>query len=465
MTENGGPEPGRLGLSTKFGLVGERDFGCLWGARTISHLGDYAFRIAFATYIISETRSPNVLAVSTAVLVVPSLVFYLVGGAVSDRVTSRRAVMVIADLARFVITALLALGVATSDSIPLLVGLALLISIGEGFFRPASFAFMKDIVPRKRLMSANSSMSISQQIGIIGGPLLGGALVGLAGPALAFAFDAVTFLISGVLILLISRQSDARASDADGVPESSTDPARGVRGVLADVKAGLKYIRGQGWLLVSLSVGPGANALFAGVLAVTIPLIMAPNGSPDAGFLGWYYAMQAVGALTGAVLLGRLTFTRLGRSLFIILGLMGVSLAVVGVLGKTPVTFAMAFTYGLGLHIFNTLYRTLLHEKVPDSMTGRVSSVSDLAFNGAMPLGQIVIGPLAVAFTAEGATLGAGAVAALVCFTAALAPGIRALRLDTSGVEPEERGEAPLGSGAKPDTAPATVKDPDSRLR
>lgn len=75
MTESDGSKPGALGLTSKLGLIGERDFGCLWGARTISHLGDYAFRIAFATYIISETRSANVLAVSTAALVVPSLVF------------------------------------------------------------------------------------------------------------------------------------------------------------------------------------------------------------------------------------------------------------------------------------------------------------------------------------------------------------------------------------------------------
>lgn len=223
--ERDGGKPGVSPVTARLGLVAERDFGLLWGARTVSHLGDYAFRIAFATYIISETRSANALAVATAVLVVPTLVFYLFGGAVSDRVASRRSVMIISDVARFVVTALLALAVVTTGSIPLLVGLALIVSVGEGFFRPASFVFMKEIVPRHRLVSANSAMSVSQQIGIIGGPLLGGALVGLAGPGLAFAFDAVTFLISGLLVLLIRHKGAAGAAPGDPAATESAEPA------------------------------------------------------------------------------------------------------------------------------------------------------------------------------------------------------------------------------------------------
>lgn len=409
----------------RLGIVAERDFGCLWAARTISHVGDYAFRIAFITYIIGETNSPNVLAVSAAALVVPSLAFYLFGGALSDRTNSQRTIMVSADLVRFALALVLAVVVVASGSIVALVATAVLISVGEGFFRPASFAFMKVITPKERLFNANSAMSVSQQIGIIGGPLIGGVLVSTVGPTLAFAFDGITFLVSALLIARIRHRGTKGAAV---MAEPVGARPRGVRGLFGDVAEGLTYIREQRWLLIFLLVGPGANAVFAGVLDVTVPLIMAPDGASGAGFLGGYTTFQAVGALSGALILTRLAFTRLGTPLFGILAMMGASLAMVGVLGRTPAAFAMAFLYGVGLHIFNTIYRTLLHEKVPDEKLGRVSSVSDLAFNGAMPAGQLIVGPLAAALTARSATLGVGMLAALICLSALLSGDVRSLR-------------------------------------
>jgi MFS family permease len=439
-------------LRDKLGIIAERDFGLLWAGRTISQIGDYTFRIAFITYIITQTDSATALSLAMASLLIPSLVFYLVGGAVSDRVRSRRSLMIGVDLARFVLTLILAVTLAVTDSIPLLVGMAVLINVGEGFFRPASFAFMRDVTPPDRLVNANSAMSIGQQVGIIGGPLIGGVLVGIAGPALAFGFDAVTFLLSALLIALI------RARRTAPEPAAAEQPKRSV---VSDVRAGLRYVRQQRWLAISLSVGPTANAAFAGILAVTVPLIMAPGGTADASYLGIYYALQAVGALSGALLLTKRQPTRLGPVMFAMLGAMGVALALVGVLGRNPVAFSMAFVYGVGLHYFNTLYRTLLHETVPPTMTGRVSSVSDLSFNGAMPIGQAAIGPLAAVFGARGATAGAGLLAAAACVVALLTPAIRALRRPIADDEPQATDETLAAEAA--DVKPEPVTEQGSR--
>jgi MFS family permease len=407
----------------KLGVVADRDFGCLWLARTISHVGDYAFRIAFATHVIGVTGSPTVLAVSIAALLLPQLLFYLVGGVASDRIASRRTLLIVVDGFRCAVLALIAVAVATTDSIVLLVGLALLIGVGDGFFQPASFRLIKELTAKDKLVNANSAMSVGQQIGIIGGPIFGGLLVGLAGPTVAFAFDSATFGVSALLIAAIRYRGERARSEV-----AVTGTRRGFSRLTGDLREGLGHIRGQRWLRLSLVSGPIANAVFAGVLAVTVPLIMAPNGPSDADFLGAYYSLQAVGALAGAVLLGRITITRPGVVLFAMNAMMAASLAMVGVLGRTPVAFSMAFVYGVGLHIANTLFHTLLHEQVPDAVLSRVSSVADLAYDGMMPLGQILIGPLAVALSAQGATLAAGSMAVAVTASTLLAPSIRALR-------------------------------------
>jgi Transmembrane secretion effector len=407
--------------SARLGAIAVPAFRNLWLGRTISYMGDYAFRIAYLTYVISKTHSAVALALSTAALVVPALVFYLLGGAVSDRAASRKAVMIMADIGRCIVTAAIAGLLTITGSVILLVVLALFIGVGDGFFQPASFAYLKQVTPKELLTSANSAMSVSQQAGLIAGPAFGGLLVGLTGTTAAFGFDAITFLASAFFLAFIKRSSL--------LLEETPAAARGLHGVLADIREGFRYVRTVAWLRTSLILGPIANAVFAGVLAVSVPLIMAPRGASEAGTLGGFYAVQAVGAFTTALFMKRLKFVRIGTALFCASAIMAVALLGVGLVGRSSYVYVMAFFYGVGLHFFNTLYPTLMHQRVPDGVLGRVSSVETLLFTGMMPIGQLIVGPLAAYTSARTATVVLAAAAALISLGAALlAPSIRSLR-------------------------------------
>ncbi|MFD5606858.1 MFS transporter, partial [Streptomyces sp. NPDC127064] len=428
------------------GILRERGFRYYWTARALSLIGDYAFRTAFATYIISVSGSASTLATATAVLLVPSLVFYLVGGAVGDRTGSRRAVMVGADLARFVILLLIAGVTYWTSGVTLLVVLAVLIGVADGFFQPVSFAYMLEITPKEKLVAANSALSVGQQIGLIGGPLVGGFMVSMAGASATFAFDAATFLLSAVLLLLVrtSRQTGGERGSGTARPDlvaedgAAGEPVTGVhrlRQVGADVAQAGRYVAGLRWLLVSLVVGACTNAVYAGVLDVSVPLIMAPGGTSEGRSLGMFYALQGIGALAGAVVLVRLTVRRTGPALFLMLALMALSLAATGVLGAGG-ALAMAFVYGIGLHFFNSLFPSLLQEQVPESLLSRVGSLAFLGFNGLMPLGALLMGPLVAALDARGAATAAGLAAAVASLAALLSGDVRSL----------------TARGAKPDT-------------
>ncbi|MFF7991019.1 MFS transporter [Kitasatospora xanthocidica] len=465
----------RAGQTGRLGIVGERGFGCYWSARTLSLIGDYAFRTAFATHIITVGGSASVLATATAVLLLPSLLFYLVGGAVGDRAGSRRRIMVSADAARFLTLLLIALSTLWTDSVPLLVVLAALIGIADGFFQPVSFAFMLEITPKEKLVAANSALSVSQQIGLIGGPLIGGFLVSFAGAQWTFAFDSLTFLLSGLLLLAVGKVPAAKAAvpaasagqggqGDPGDPAGTSEDADGadagngrLRQLLGDVSQGLSYVRGVHWLLISIVVGACTNAVYAGVLDVTVPLLMAPNGAQDARSLGAFYTLQGVGALLGAAVLVKLTIRRLGVTLYLMLALMACSLAATGLIGGGNGALAMAVLYGIGLHFFNSLFPSLLQDKVPEHLMSRVGSFALLGFNALMPLGALLMGPLIGVLDAGDAALTAGVAAACVSLAALLSPGIR--RLTTA--PPQDTGPEPTGAqlptpaGSGPDATPA----------
>ncbi|MER7670082.1 MFS transporter [Kitasatospora sp. NPDC096128] len=470
----------QAGPTGRLGIVGERGFGCYWSARTLSLIGDYAFRTAFATHIITVSGSASVLATATAVLLLPSLLFYLVGGAVGDRAGSRRRIMVSADAARFLTLVLIVLSTLWTDSVPLLVVLAALIGIADGFFQPVAFAYMLEITPKEKLVAANSALSVSQQIGLIGGPLLGGFLVSFAGAPWTFAFDSLTFLLSGVLLLAIGKapaataagpagsagQGDSAPAGQDGQGDQAgtsedkhgADAGSGrLRQLLGDVSQGLSYVRGVHWLLISIVVGACTNAVYAGVLDVAVPLLMAPNGARDAGSLGAFYTLQGVGALLGAAVLVKLTVRRLGVTLYLMLALMACSLAAAGLIGGGNGALAMAVLYGVGLHFFNSLFPSLLQGKVPEHLMGRVGSFALLGFNALMPLGALLMGPLIAVLDAGDAALTAGVAAGCVSLAALLSPSIRRLAtVPSQDAGPEPAGaELPTPAGPGTDAAPA----------
>jgi MFS family permease len=425
-------------LHERLGPMTIPGFAYFWGARTISLIGDYAFRVAFISYIISVThRSAVALAAANAVLLVPALVFYLLGGMIGDRVAARWKIMIFSDAGRCATTAAIVASVAAHAPVAVTVALAVAISVGDGFFMPASFAYQAEIVPPERLTGTNSAISLSQQAGLIIGPLLGGLLIGLSGATAAFGFDSGSFLASAVLVALIpgtlkARQGAREEAPAESAEEESAEKESAADSPLGEIRGGLHYVRVQKWLLISCVVGALANAVFAGNLDVTLPFIVSPHGISDARNLGVFYALEGAGAVLGAIILTRMAISRVGSLMFFMMAEMGASLALVAVFGQDSGTYIMAISYGVGLHFFNSLFTTLVQQKVPDSLMSRVSSVLFLGFSGLMPLGTLLMGPLISAFGATATIAVTGAIVAAVCVAAALPPSIRLMTVGES---------------------------------
>ncbi|SOD65222.1 Major Facilitator Superfamily protein [Streptomyces zhaozhouensis] len=202
-----------------------RPFWHLWSAATVSNLGQGASAIAFPWLASTLTDQAFLIALVAVANRLPWLLFSLPAGALADRL-DRRLLMVWMTGARAVLVGVVALLVALDAmTMPLLCGCALALGFSEVLFDNTSQVLLPSLVERRQLDSANGRLMATQIVAddFLARPL-GGLLLALT-LAAPFAFDAVTAVLAGVLLL--SLRGTFRAA-ATGPPTPAVPPAPSV---------------------------------------------------------------------------------------------------------------------------------------------------------------------------------------------------------------------------------------------
>ncbi|MGW0559163.1 MFS transporter [Streptomyces sp. NPDC003016] len=379
-------------------------FGRLWTAAVVSKFGDSLRTAAMPLLAASLTSDPVLVALVTACGYLPWLLFGLLGGAVADRVDQRRAMWAV-DLVRAALMAAFAVAVALGHaSIALLVALAFALTTLQTLFDNAATALLPSLVAKAALGSANARLLTGQQIagGFLAAPLVPVLL--LAGAAVPYAADAATYVLGAVLIASLRVTAPERAPR----PPGSTlrgDIAQGLRVLWRD-----RVLRG---LCVATTL---CNI---GMAALIATLVLQVTGWLDAGHGGYAAAITAygVGSVAGGLLAGRLS-RRIGRirSVFVAGAVQICCLAAMGLVRELWVTVTAMALFGLMGLVWNTHQVTLMQERSPEAMLGRISSAfRTLAIAGA-PLGALLGGAAASAWG-----LNTPALLAAALFTAAIA--------------------------------------------
>src|ERR1051325_10933216 len=196
--------PGGFSRINLLAPLRHRDFRLLWAGMTISLLGDGIFLVAMAWQAYELWNAPAALSILGIGMTVPTIVFLLPGGILSDRL-DRRLIMFWADVGRAVVIGLLAL-LALSGSLTFwyLLAIVALYGVGTAFFTPAFEALVPDVVPPRDLPAANSLDQFVRPITLrLLGPAIGGLLVATLGTGTAFAIDAASFAASTLAVWVI----------------------------------------------------------------------------------------------------------------------------------------------------------------------------------------------------------------------------------------------------------------------
>jgi MFS family permease len=361
-----------------FEVLRIRDFRLVFLAAAVSWLGDGIAPLGLTFAVLDLTGSATDLGIVLGAFTLGLLGSLLVGGVLADRL-SRRAVMVNADLVRFVVRALIGVLLVTGDASVLVLAISqLLVGAATGFFNPASTGLLPSVAGQ-HLQQANSLRGIVYAAGNIVGPAVAGALVAATDPGVALIVDGVTYGISAMLLMRVSR--DLRTVAPPG------------SGFWAELREGFSEVRTRTWLWSVVLAASVINAVTVGFIVLGAVIVKRHLGG--AGAWALILAAQGVGALVAGT--GLLRF-RPSRPLLVacLIGLLPVAETVLVAI-PTPLAWiaAAALLAGVGGMAFNTLWETTLQQHIPEAARSRVSSYDWFGSLALSTLGYALIGPLA----------------------------------------------------------------------
>jgi MFS family permease len=234
------------------------EFRNLWFSQVLSAGGDRLALVALTILIYDRTHSPLLAAVAYAAGNVPYIVGALFLSGLADRLP-RRTVMVAADLVR---AALVTAMLVPRISLAALIGLLYAVTAVQPPFDAARSAILRDILPGRTYAIGAAAMQMTMRMIVVGGAVLGGLAVALIGARYALGVDDLTFIASGVLLVIGLKARPGPPSSF--IPNAPLQLVHGIRLVFGD-KA-LRTLMLIGWLAAFYEIPEGIAAPYAGSL-------------------------------------------------------------------------------------------------------------------------------------------------------------------------------------------------------
>jgi MFS family permease len=360
------------------GVLRHRDFRLLFLGQGISVFGDRMVAVALAFAVIELGGSASDVGLVLAAGMLPQVATLLAGGVVADR-TSRRAVMLAADLVRLASQATMAaLVISDVGEVWMLGALAGVTGAGTGFFGPASTGLLPEIVSDDELQPANALRSTAVSASEIVGPALAGIVVAAAGAGWAIAVDAATFGASAVCLALLR------------------PPARAVRersSFFTDLREGWVAFSSRRWVWAFVLYFAVANLAWAAWQA--LGPVVAHRDLGGAAVWGSILAAMGAGALVGSLLATRV---RVGRPLLFVAameGFFGLPLLFLATAAPPVLLAAGTFLSGVGMMLGMSVWDSTLQRHIPRESLSRVSSYDWFGSYAVVPLGLALWGGVA----------------------------------------------------------------------
>jgi MFS family permease len=396
-------------------VMSHREPALLITGRTISAFGDGIANVALALIVLHVTNN-NALALGTfaAARMIPFVLLLLVGGVTADRL-SRRTILLVSDVGRFLvataIVVLIALG--TLHFWELLV-MAVIFGAFDAVFFPAMTALTPEIVPGDLLNAWNALRPLANQLaGAIIGPAVGGLLVSLS-YSLALGIDAATFLVSAICIAAM------HPTPARGSTEGSS--------MLAEIGEGLNFTRRTTWIWATLLAAGLSNALLGVPVISLAPQFLRQTLSATPAQVGLVIAAGGVAGAIGTIVVGSRPIPRRRiRVMFASWIFSSLVLMLFGLSGSVLVAAVIIAVSSPGFIFGNVIWESLLQAEVPGELLGRVSSVDWLVSLGLTPIGLFVAGALVGAFGMRDYAIGAGIVCVVPAVIAMLSKRVNAV--------------------------------------
>jgi len=406
-----------------------RVFRYFLAARLCTLLASAVAPIAVAFAVRDVSASPAALGLVLASRTTPMVLLVLFGGVVADRL--RRDLVLVTSNVICMATQAVAAGLLLSGVADVwqIAAIEAVNGAAAAFSFPALQGIMPQLVARDELQQANALNGMVRNVTLIGGGVLGGVIVGFLGPGWGLAINAVMY---GAAALLI-----AQLRFGDRPAEQSTS-----RSTLHDLRAGWREFTARRWVWVIVLAFGFINAAIAGAIHTLGPVI----ADQSFGRVGWGTLQSATGV---GLVLGAVVMLRWRPQRPLVVGMLGIAFEapLMVMLGLDPSLvplLLLGVLAGVGSDLFGIGWETSLQQHIPRDKLSRVASYDALGSFVAMPVGQLVAGPLASIIGTERVIVGSGVLVGIVVALTLAEPSVRGLRrLDARAAE--EAPAVPVG--------------------
>jgi MFS family permease len=352
-------------------------FGLLALATLASGLGTWLAFVALTVDVYDRTHSATWVSALFIADFLPAIVIGIAAGTLVDRMPRRR-LMIISDLVRVAVF----LALPFAESAGMIVALAAVAGFATGFFRPAVYAGLPNLVPDEQLANANSVLQTIENAAWAVGPVLGGVLVAATGPDVAYVINALTFFVSAALLTRIPGRLLQAAAAVAG------------HGYWRDLADGFALIRGSRALLTILAAWNVVMLATAGANVSEVVLAKEAFSAGDFGY-GLLVGATGVGLAAGSLLAGSFLETRSLASVYgAAIGVIALGMGAAAVSPNVWIAALCVAFVGAGNGAAVVCNALLVQRGAPDELRGRAFTVLMSSNYVVLGLGMLAAGPL-----------------------------------------------------------------------
>ncbi|HXI82513.1 MAG TPA: MFS transporter [Verrucomicrobiae bacterium] len=344
---------------------------------TISMTGTWMQMMAQGWIMTTLTDKAVMLGMVTFVGSIPIVALSLIGGTFADR-HDKRAILLVTQVVQIAFAVLVGWLVATGQiRIWHIILVAFFLGISTAFEMPSAAALVPELVGKDHIAVAIAvDRSVFHGTRLVG-PALAGYVIGIAGPAAAFYANALSFVALMIALVTIHPRPKGTAHEEE--------QRRG------SIKDGFTYVRSDKPTTAMIMLLVTTVIFVFPVMMVMVPLYAKDILLLGPDKMGLLMGASGIGAFTGAV--GLFGVRREYRGKLLLAAVCCIALALTGL--ATAHRFIVAagslIALSLGVSTLAGLTNTIIQERAPGPMRGRVSSIVAMSFFGLMPFAALGI--------------------------------------------------------------------------
>ena len=370
-----------------------RDFAKLWAAQLVSLLGDWFSTIVISALIVSYTEGTGYQGVAVSAFLIarliPPLLMRPLAGVLADRI-DRKRLLIASDILRALAVLGLLFSTQGAEFLPLVYVFVVIQFLISSIFEPARNAIMPSILYRHQLIIGNTLSSVTWSAMLAIGAITGGLVAELLGTPAALLIDAMTFVVSALLVVTIVIPETPRSEIGQEAREVKDRSQR----TFGD---GFRYLLKHPEAAAALFVKMGLSITSSDTLLIIYGTRVFVLGDQGITSMAILWAAFGCGAIIGPLITNRFsddTVHVLRRLIIIGFVMMALGWLLWGLAPSLELLALAVVVRAMGGSVNWTYSSVIIQQVVPDEYLGRTFSLDFAGFELVQSIGIIFIGLL-----------------------------------------------------------------------